>query len=387
MGFWKRKGKKKAEEQQNEAVSYAQELTTADYTVLKKEFIEESCDQVVESTLQAQELKAEFQAVTAYISDIQKIEGMVQSDRELINDLARKILTLSKDRERYKKGVRGIKDIHYQNLAKFEESIPGDLKKMSSWEAYSSVIQNDLKYLESEKKALLHQKDDVEENQKTLSTIGITTSVLSALLFLVFLWINIKTNANMQLPFMLTIAMDAAAAAYIFLRSRENKKERAETEKKLNRAILLLNKVKIKYINNTNALDYCYAKYMVDSQEKLSALWEKYKKEKEDESQYKLSKDQMEYYSKELINYLKEEMVSDSKIWTYQLEALLDKEEMDKVSEALLERRQKLKERIEQNNRLKEKCIEEIERFTKENDENKTYVAELLKKKGIALDR
>lgn len=387
MGFWKRKGKKKAEEQQNEAVSYAQELTTADYTVLKKEFIEESCDQVVESTLQAQELKAEFQAVTAYISDIQKIEGMAQSDRELVNDLARKILTLSKDRERYKKGVRGIKDIQYQNLAKFEEGIPGDLKKMSSWEAYSSVIQNDLKYLESEKKALLHQKEDVEENQKTLSTIGITTSVLSALLFLVFLWINIKTNANMQLPFMLTIAMDAAAAAYIFLRSRENKRERAETEKKLNRAILLLNKVKIKYINNTNALDYCYAKYMVDSQEKLSVLWEKYKKEKENESQYKLSKDQMEYYSRELSSHLKEEKVSDSKIWAYQLEALLDKEEMDKVSEALFERRQKLKERIEQNNRLKEKCIEEIERFTKENDENKAYVAELLKKKGIALDR
>ncbi|SHO51928.1 hypothetical protein [Anaerocolumna xylanovorans] len=387
MGFWKRKSKEKTKEQKNGTVSIAEELTTADYTVLKKEFIEESCDQVVESTLQAQELKAEFQAVTSYISDIQKIEGMDREDRELVNDLARKILTLSKDRERYKKGVRKIKDIQYQNLAKFEESIPSDLKKMSSWESYSSVIQNDLKYLESEKTALLHQKEDVEANQKTLSTIGITTSVLSVLLFMVFLWINIKTKANMQLPFMLTVAMDAAAAAYIFLRSKENKRETAEAEKKLNRAILLLNKVKIKYINNTNALDYCYAKYMVDSQEKLSFLWQQYKKEREDENQYKLSKDQMEYYSKELTSHLKEEMVSDSKIWAYQLEALLDKAEMDKVSEALFERRQKLKERIEQNNRLKEKCIEEIEKFTRENDENKVYVAELLKKKGIALDR
>lgn len=387
MGFWKKKNLEKPEEQREENELAAAQIAEADYSELKKGFIEESCEQVVESTLQAQELKAEFQAVTAYISDIQKLEGLNSEDRELVNDLARKILTLSKDRERYKKGIRKIKDTQYLNLAKFEEDVPRDLKKMKYWEEYSSNIQNDFKYLESERTALLHQKGDVEENQKTLGTIGITTTVLSVLLFLVFLWINSKTNANMQLPFMLTVAMDAAAAAYIFLRSRENKKEKAETEKKLNRAILLLNKVKIKYVNNTNALDYCYAKYLVDSQEKLGFLWEQYKKEKEDENQYKLSKDQTEYYNRELINHLKEYRLADAKIWIHQLEALLDGPEMEKVKEALFERRQKLKDRIEQNNLLKEKCMEEIEKFTKENEENKAYVAELLKKKGIALDR
>ncbi len=387
MGFWKKKNLEKPEEQREENELAAAQIAEADYSELKKGFIEESCEQVVESTLQAQELKAEFQAVTAYISDIQKLEGLNSEDRELVNDLARKILTLSKDRERYKKGIRKIKDTQYLNLAKFEEDVPRDLKKMKYWEEYSSNIQNDFKYLESERTALLHQKGDVEENQKTLGTIGITTTVLSVLLFLVFLWINSKTNANMQLPFMLTVAMDAAAAAYIFLRSRENKKEKAETEKKLNRAILLLNKVKIKYVNNTNALDYCYAKYLVDSQEKLGFLWEQYKKEKEDENQYKLSKDQTEYYNRELINHLKEYRLADAKIWVHQLEALLDGQEMETVKEALFERRQKLKDRIEQNNLLKEKCMEEIEKFTKENEENKAYVAELLKKKGIALDR
>lgn len=385
--FRKRKTTEEVKEQKEEKASVAERLTDADYAALRKGGIEESCEQVVESTLQAQELKAEFQAVTAYISDVQKIEGLNREDRELVNDIARKILTLSKDKVRYKKGIRKIKDTQYQNLAKFEESVAGDLRKMKSWESYSVNIQNDLKYLESEKTALLHQKEDAEANQKTLSTIGITTSVLSVLLFLVFIWIYQKTNASMQLPFLLTIAMDTAAAAYIFFRSRENKREIAETEKKLNRAILLLNKVKIKYVNNTNALDYCYAKYMVDSQEKLSFLWEQYKKEKEDENQYKLSKDQTEYYNRELTGHLKEARLQDTKIWIHQLEALLDKEEMEKVRTVLFERRQKLKDRIEQNNLLKEKCMEDIERFTKESEENKEYVAELLKKQGIALDR
>lgn len=390
MAFWKRKNKGKDNLNKDENLSgpagLTAQLTEADYRTLKRSFIEESCDQVVESTLQGQELKAEFQAVTAYISDIQKIEGLNREDRELVNDLARKIITLSKDRERYKKGIRKIKDTHYLNMVKFEESVPRDLKKMKYWEEYSVNIQNDFKYLESEKTALHHQILEVESNQKTLGTIGITTCILSVLLFLVFIWINRKAGANMQLPFMLTIAMDAAAAAYIFLRSKENKKEMAETEKKLNRAILLLNKVRIKYVNNTNALDYCYAKYLVDSQAKLEIMWEQYQKEKEDENQYKLSKDQLEYYKKELIARLKEARVTDAKIWIHQLEALLTPAEMETVNTALIERRHKVKEQIDQNSTLKDKCIEEIEKFTKENEENKIYVAELLKKKGIALD-
>lgn len=378
MGFWKRKS---AEKDTKEQV-FAEEETYPSY---KKDSIEDSCQQIVESTLQAQELKTEFQAVTAYISDIQKIETMEREDRELINDLARKILTLSKDRERYKKGIRKIKDTQYQNLGKYEENIPGDLRKMKAWEEYGGTIQNDLKYLESEKAALTHQGSDVKINQKSLGTVGVTTCILSVLLFLVFLWVNVRTGANMKLPFLLTVAMDAAAAAYIFLRSRENRKEIAETEKKLNRAIILLNKVKIKYVNNTNALDYCYAKYMVESYAQLVFLWEQYKKEKEDENQYKASKEQMEYYNRELASHLKMAKVYDTKIWGHQLPALLDQEEMEKVRTALMDRRQKLKERIEQNNLLKDKCMEEIEKYTREKEENKAYVAELLKKHGINL--
>jgi len=67
------------------------------------------------------------------------------------------------------------------------------------------------------------------------------------------------------------------------------------------------------------------------------------------------------------------------------LEALLDSVEMEKLTTALLDRRQKLKERIEQNNLLKDKCLEDIEKFTKEKEENKEYVSELLKKHGINL--
>lgn len=385
MGFMKRKAGKKEKGKREEVSTTSEESVLVLSPSLKQEPIEESCQQIIESTLQAQELKTEFQAVTSYIGDIQKIDIMEREDRELVNDLARKIITLSKDRERYKKGIRKIKDTQYQNIAKFEEGIPRDLKKMKAWEEYSSTIQNDLKYLESEKAALLHQKEEAGVNQKTLGTVGMTTCGLSVLLFLLFLWVSIRTGANLKLPTMLTITMDAVAAAYIFLHSKENKREIADAEKKLNRAIMLLNKVKIKYVNNTNALEYCYAKYMTTSYAQLVFLWEQYKKEKTDETRYKASKDQMEYYKKELSGHLKEAGVYDAKIWIHQLQALLDKEELEKVSAALYERRQKLKDRIDQNNLLKEKCLEEIERFTAEGEENKVYVAELLKKHGINL--
>ena len=44
------------------------------------------------------------------------------------------------------------------------------------------------------------------------------------------------------------------------------------TEKKGNRAIFLLNRVKIKYVNNVRTLDYMYHKYQVRNAAELSFL-------------------------------------------------------------------------------------------------------------------
>ena len=147
----------------------------------------------------------------------------------------------------------------------------------------------------------------------------------------------------------------------------------------------MLNKVKIKYINNTNALEYSYQKYMVKSYAELLLLWEEYKKEKEDERRFLLSTDKLDFYNRELVKNLRNYNLYDTKIWIHQPKALLDQKEMVEVRHRLNTRRQKLREQIDYNNQLKDNATGEVNKYLMESEENKEEVIELIKNFGIYL--
>ena len=70
----------------------------------------------------------------------------------------------------------------------------------------------------------------------------------------------------------------------------------------LNRANVLLNKVKIKFVNTTNALDYSYEKYGVNSSLEMRHIWEKYSYEKEKERRYRKNSQLLAGYEDNLEN-------------------------------------------------------------------------------------
>ncbi len=343
----------------------------------------EECRQIIETTHNLDELKREYQAVTAYLTDIQKIDLMPEGDREKVNDLARRIITLNKDKTRYQKGVRKINDIQYKHIAKYEDILPVQMREMKNHENYRETIQTDMKYLESEKEDLFQEQEDILHKQSYLKGIAITTCVLVILLFLLFVGVNNIFKADMAIPFLLTIIMALSSAMYIFMNAIRNRKDMKTVELKLNRAILLLNKVKIKYINNINALDYSYQKFMVESYEQLKLLWEEYLKAKSDEERYEQSSNQLDICNRELISNLREFNLSDSKIWIYQTTALLDNKEMVEVRHRLNTRRQKLRENIDYNNELRDKSMKEVAAFLEKRPENKNDILKFLKGYGI----
>ncbi|MDF2802779.1 MAG: putative rane protein [Anaerocolumna sp.] len=347
--------------------------------------IMDDCRQIIETTRTLDELKGEYQAVTAYLTDIQKIELMPEEDRDKVNDLARRIQTLNKDKTRYQKGVRKINDIQYKHMAKYEDVLPVQIKEMQNHEKYQETIKTDMKYLEREKEDLFEEQEEIFQKQSYLKGIAITTCVLVILLFLLFVGVNNASKVDMVIPFMLTIIMALSSALYIFMNALKNRKGMKTVELKLNRAILLLNKVKIKYINNTNALEYSYQKFMVESHEQLKSLWEEYLKAKNDEERYELSSNLLDISNRELIRTLRNYNISDSKIWVYQTTALIDNKEMVEVRHRLNVRRQKLRENIDYNNGLRDKSIKEVGIFIEKKPENREEVVKFLKSYGIDL--
>jgi hypothetical protein len=180
--------------------------------------------------------------------------------------------------------------------------------------------------------------------------------------------------------------MALGSILYIFVNARTNKRDLILVERKLNRAISLLNKVKIKYINNTKELDYTYQKYMVNSYAELNYLWEQYLKAKEEEKHYQKNSDELEFYNKELIKILRVNSISDPDIWIYQAAAIVDSKEMVEVRHRLNVRRQKLRERIDYNNSLRQNCIDAMNNYINKSAENKKEVSDLIRKFGIDLE-
>ncbi len=343
----------------------------------------EECRQIIETTHTLDELKGEYQAVTAYLTDIQKIELMPEEDREKVNDLAKRILTLNRDKTRYQKGVRKINDIQYKHMAKFEDVLPVQMKEMKRHESYQETIKTDMKYLEREKEDLFEEQEEIFHKQSYLKGIAITTCILVVLLFLLFVGVNNALKVDMIIPFLLTVIMALSSALYIFMNALKNRKDMKTVELKLNRAILLQNKVKIKYINNTNALEYSYQKFMVESYNQLKQLWEEYLKAKSDEERYEQSSNQLDICNRDLIRNLRNYNLSDAKIWIHQVTALIDSKEMVEVRHRLNTRRQKLRENLDYNNGLRDKSIKEVGKYIEMRPENRDEVIKFLKSYGI----
>ncbi len=369
----------------NPEVKPEEKNTDYEQTSDRGDMIADNCSQILEASKQVEELKVEYQAVTSYLTDIQKLERIPADEREFLNDTVRKIITFTREKAKYQDNPKKITDAQFKHIAEYEEAMPSELTKMKKKEVYHNTIKTDMKYLEGEKGALNYQKEKILEKHAYLKRVSLITCILVVILFLLFLVIHNFTKADMQIPFLMTIIMALVSALYIFISSAANRKEMKLTELKLNKAIGLLNKVKIKYVNNTNELDYSYQKYMVNSYAELQFLWEEYLKAREEERQYNKNTEKLEFYKRELVKELRNYDLKDPGVWIYQAAAIIDSKEMVEVRHRLNARRQKLRERIDYNNNLKENSIEQIQKFINQKPENREEVLGKLRKYGIYL--
>ena len=108
-------------------------------------------------------------------------------------------------------------------------------------------------------------------------------------------------------------------------------RELQRVEKTINKIIQLQNKVKIRYVNNCQLMEYLYLKYNTDSAAKLEKQWKMYQDEKEERKQFAEAEAKIEYYQKQLVQQLAGYRVQMPERWISQTAALLDKREMVEI--------------------------------------------------------
>ncbi len=367
MGFFRNifQGKKKKEKEKESHQENRLVLKDGIYSTPedREGFLRNCCDLINEAKQQRLEAKKEYEVVTAYLADIQKIDLLPANSKKSIDDMARKLLALNQERQKMQKVQPKITMAQRIALEPYEATILEEIHKMEEQENYLQVINSDIRYLESEKASLDFELEDIMDRDELGKKMLKAASVF-IIIFLVFLFVlQEMAQKNVQLPFMFTIAFGIIVIAYFYFSNRKNQYELKVAELKMNRAILLLNKVKIKYVNCTNLLEYLYEKFHVNNAQELHYHWQEYMRIVEEERRFKKTTDSIDFYTEEIIRELKKNGISDAGIWGYQIEALIDPKEMVEVRHRLNVRRQKLRQRIDYNNNQEEMARKSLRTF------------------------
>ncbi len=329
-------------------------------------YVLDHCEQIIETAKELEAQKAEYRVMTSYLKDIQLIEEMPEKEAGILRDAASNILTLNQSRDDYLQTSKKITDSQYNQMQQDEKIITSAIRTLQENERYQALVKKDMQYLDGEKNEWIYYRRELLSEQKLLRRLSYVLFGVLIILMAVILVLQMGFEMDTRLLFMILLFTGGAAGTAIYIRMQNNTAEIKKAENNTNRAITLLNKVKIKYVHSTNAVDYTCEKYHVHNSYELNYLWEQYMEANREREKYERTSEDLEYFSGKLLRMLRNFNLYDPKVWLNQADALVDKREMVEIKHNLIERRQKLRGRIEYNMDVVLEQKEEIEGLMKE---------------------
>lgn len=364
MGFWRKLfNRKKAEQDYEdnwEQIIYARDEVDFDDEEQRSRYITNCLEQIADASKEMNLLTGEYSLVTAYLTDTEEIEALPSQEKEELERIARTLSTLEQERQRYYGKKNRMDDSEYYNMRKKENEIEEGIVKLKETENYAVLIKQDLGRLDGERHAYEYRRQELSEMLANLR--GMAVIFLTALGICLIMLLILQFGFDMDAYLGYFIAMGAAAAAITVLciKYTDAQREQKKVKNGINKLIQLQNKVKIRYVNNCNLLDYLYMKYETDSAAKLQKSWEKYQQEKEERKQYAEAEAKLEYYQKQLLSRLSNYRISDPGRWLSQVSALIDRREMVEIRHDLVLRRQALRKQLDYNSEVAETARREV---------------------------
>ena len=306
------------------------------------------CEQMIEISRELDDVRHEYDQVTAYLNDIQIVEGLGGDLKKQLEDVATQVSKLISVRNDYLNAEHKISDDIFNQMQEMEDEIPSIIRRLKINEADLEMVKNDLNYLTSEKvewNVTQHEnKEELEQLRK-----------LSVILFFAFGGIAILVSVlstELQwnlLPIGLVALLATLAASYVILRMQECNKEIKQSEVNQNYIISLENRIKIKYVNAKNAVDYTYNRFHVTSSKELTFNYEQYIEICKERERFKQVNEDLEYFKNRLVRILRGLSLYDARIWLNYANAIIDPKEMVELKHELFSRRQFLRGRIDYN--------------------------------------
>ncbi len=364
MGFWKKLfqfKKNKIEDAENWAeLVYARENVDVYDAEQRTRYVNSCLEQMAEASQELENVNYEYSLVTSYLTDIEEIEALPKEERDKIDKIAHALKALEQENIKYKDKKILISDEEYYQMRRQESEVEEGIKKLKEAEKYGTLIKQDLQRLNGELHAYDYRKIELESimvNFKGMAIIFLTALVI-CLLMLVILQFGFEMDT--YIGYFASILAGVLAIAVVCVKYIDADRELLRVTKAINKLIQLQNKVKIRYVNNINLLEYLYVKYNVEHSSKLEKKWKIFLQEKEERKQLAESEGKIDNYREQLLRQLMRYRVKTPERWVNQINGLVDKREMVETRHELIQRRQAIRKQMEYNNEVARVAKQEI---------------------------
>ena len=369
--WWKRKFRREDPLAEDEEELGAEEVMDRESTDFSDEqqrmkYVRGCLEQMKEAALNVESLSGEYNQVTAYLTDMEEIEALPEEERERLNANARAISTLEEDRAKYLRKAGRMSEEKFRLMEQAEPDIEEAKKKLSEAEDYQELVRQDLRRLDREKHHFAYRQNELRATLNNTKGMAMICACALAAGFAMLLLLQVAFDMDAQIGYILLAAAAALVIMVLYIRHTEAEQELERVNGLMNKLILLQNKVKIRYVNNTNLLDYLCLKYQVSGSEELDRLWEQYQTELKEREKYHQTSSELDHYQAELVKQLKRLHIKDPDIWLHQTIAIIDNKEMVEIRHGFITRRQKLRRQMEYNRELADKARDEIKSLVKE---------------------
>ena len=164
MGFWSKIfGKKKRQESSEENwenIVYERDQVDFREKEQRSGYISSCLDQIQEATREMNLLNGEYSLVTSYLMDMEEIEALPEEEREGLNAIAGKLVTLEQERARYRDRKNRMQDSDYYRLRRQEGEIQEGIEKIRECEDYGTKVKQDMQRVDRERHAYEYRRQE-----------------------------------------------------------------------------------------------------------------------------------------------------------------------------------------------------------------------------------
>lgn len=379
MGLFQKK--KKTDMQPQFAENIQEEEYRPEHRPSSREhYIVECCEQVIDISRELEDARREYQLVTAYLNDIESIEGLPEDIHGALVDAASRISKLNGERKAFLKTEQKLSDTMFSQLQEEEDEMPATIKRLQANETYLDGIKKDMHFLEGEKLEWDIERKECRREQSLLRGIAFVLLGLFSVTVLLLLLLYVIMEVDTQLYMLISAFLATLCGAYTLVRYQNCTREIKRCDLNRNQAISLENHVKLKYVNIKNAVDYTCEKFQVKNSYELIYYYELYQEAVREQEKFRRTNDDLQFFCQKLIRILEEEKLYDARVWVHHANALIDPREMVELKHNLLVRRQKVRSRVEYNIKAIADLKNEITEQMRYVDSDMSQVADILTK-------